>query len=251
MQHHAALDSLASLDRVSQSYGRRDVLHDISLELHSGVTALLGPNGAGKSTLLHLIATSTAPREGNVTIAGTAVNDHASLSRARRHVGFLPQRFRVDPQVRVRDFVAYAGWLRGLPSQELSSFVEEAITTVDLQSRSSDRIGKLSGGMRQRVGVAASIVGKPVVVVLDEPTVGLDPEQRASFREIIMGFTNCAVLLSTHLVDDVARTAGRVVVLDEGTIRFDGSVDELRAYDRGTGTGGDIESGYLALRAQA
>ncbi len=238
------------LNHLSQGYGRRAVLSDISMDLSPGITALVGPNGAGKSTLLKTIATIIPLKKGNLSIAGTAIRDRQSVRLARKSIGYLPQDFGADPSFTVYEFVLYIGWLRQLPKTALHESVENAINSVGMGERANSRFRTLSGGMRQRAGLAAAIVGSPQVVVLDEPTVGLDPEQRIGFRELLRTQRSATVILSTHLIEDVSAVADRVILLDHGTIRFDGSIAELRERaDPAGGSTSQLENAYVsALR---
>lgn len=219
----------AHLSGVRQGYRGRLVLDGLDLALGPGVTALLGPNGAGKTTLMRTLATVQPPIEGTVTIGDTVVSDERTARRVRRQIGYLPQAFGWDPGMRVGDFVEYAAWLREIPARDCPRAVEEALRHVDLVDRRRDRLSRLSGGMCRRAGIAWAVVGAPGLVILDEPTAGLDPRQRLQFRRIVTGLPDTTVLLSTHLIDDVAAACDRVVVLHGGRLRFDGSVADMEA----------------------
>ncbi|MFV2011270.1 MULTISPECIES: ATP-binding cassette domain-containing protein [unclassified Micromonospora] len=224
----------------------------MSLTLESGVTALLGPNGAGKTTLLRTLATIMPPQYGSLRIGGVEVVDERSARRIRDDIGYLPQAFGFDPQMSVSDFVTYAAWMRGVPPSRRRGAVDEALEMVDLVDRRRDKMRKLSGGMRQRAGIAWAVVGRPGVVLLDEPTVGLDPRQRLQFRKIISGLADAVVVLSTHLIDDVAAIADRVVVMHGGVARFDGSIAELEATARDDLPGHTpLERAYMHLLPEA
>lgn len=228
------------LDKIHQGYRGRPVLDSVSLELRPGVTALLGPNGAGKSTLMRTLVTDLAPRSGQVVIGEAAITSRQERRAARRHIGYLPQTFGYDARFTVREHTEMLAWLRGVPAHRRAGEVSQAIELVDLTARCDDRLGALSGGQRQRAGIAGALVGRPELLVLDEPTVGLDPAQRASFRRLIRALPATYVLLSTHLTDDVDAVAQHLVLLHEGTIRTDESVADFRRR-RGT-----VEAGYLA-----
>ncbi|BCL15772.1 ABC transporter ATP-binding protein [Micromonospora sagamiensis] len=209
---------------------------------------MLGPNGAGKTTLLRTLATVQPPREGRLTIDGREVKSEAEARAARRQIGFLPQRFGYEPGMRVRDFVRYGAWLRGIPPRDWSSASATALDHVGLANEARKKMGSLSGGMRQRAAIAWAVVGKPRFVVLDEPTVGLDPQQRFRFRDIIAGLTDTTILLSTHLIDDVDAVCDRIVVMHEGKIRFAGLTDELKALDDPSAPGHTpLERAYVSL----
>jgi ABC-2 type transport system ATP-binding protein len=239
---------LLSATQLSQGYGPRSVFHDLDLEVTPGITALLGPNGAGKTTLLRTLATVQPPRGGKLVVDGREVRSEGEARQIRRQIGFLPQRFGYEPAMRVTDFVRYAAWLRGLPSAEWTSAATIAIEQVGLTGEARTRMGRLSGGMRQRAAIAWAVVGHPRIVLLDEPTVGLDPQQRLRFRDIVAALTGTTVLLSTHLIDDVDAVCDRVVVMHGGTIRFAGSTEELKQRDDPAMPGNTpLERAYMSL----
>lgn len=217
------------LDSLSQGYGTSTVIDSLSVTLRPGITALLGPNGAGKTTLLRTLATVMPPRNGRIRIDDVEVSGERSARQVRDRIGYLPQDFGFDPQMTVTDFVTYAAWMRGVPSKQWRASVNEALEMVDLTDRRRSRMRSLSGGMRRRAGIAWAIVGRPRLVLLDEPTVGLDPRQRLQFRKIISGLGDTVVVLSTHLIDDVGAVGDRVIVMHSGAARFDGTVTELAA----------------------
>lgn len=239
---------------VTFGYGRSSpVLASVDLDIPAGVVGLLGANGAGKTTLLKLLATIVRPSQGHITIAGQQLTG-STLRSVRRQIGYLPQDFGYFRGFSVKEFVSYCGWLRGLPSSELPALTTKAIEAVGLSSRARDKMRKLSGGMLRRAGIASAIVGDPPLVLLDEPTVGLDPEQRLDFRELIgslAGRTGGSIVLSTHLVEDVAALGQHVIVLESGEVCFTGSATEL-AERGGENHRGDtpIERGYVAVRRE-
>lgn len=220
------------LDEVSQGYGPAVVINRISATMRPGITALLGPNGAGKTTLLRTLATIMPPRTGAIRLDGFVVNSERDARRVRDKIGYLPQDFGFDSHMTVADFVTYAAWLRGFGHRELGRSVDKALEIVDLADRRRTRMRKLSGGMRKRAGIAWAVVGWPRLVLLDEPTVGLDPRQRLQFRKIIAGLHDTIVVLSTHLIDDVGAVGDRVMVLYDGVAKYDGTVQELEAMSR-------------------
>jgi ABC-2 type transport system ATP-binding protein len=233
---------------ITQGYGQRTVLQSLDLELRPGVTALLGPNGAGKTTLLQTLATVRPPRSGRLAIAGADISSEKAARSARRHIGYLPQRVGFDPGMRVRDFVVYGAWIRGVPSRDWGGESARALHYTGLENEARRKLGKLSGGMRQRAAIAWAIVGKPDLVLLDEPTVGLDPQQRFRFRELVLGLKGASVLLSTHLTDDVDAICDRVIVINRGTIIFQGATAQLKELDDPGMLGNTpIERAYMKL----
>lgn len=236
---------------VSHAYGRRQSLLSVDLQLPIGVTGLLGPNGAGKSTLMKLLATALPVQDGSIRF-GDAVLSRSTMSAVRRLIGYLPQRFELMEWASVRHNVAYAAWAHGVDKHHQPEMVEAALRLVGLASRSDSRARSLSGGMRQRLGLACAMVHRPAVLILDEPTVGLDPAQRREVRTMVKEAAQQAiVLLSTHLVEDLTSIADWVVVLHEGQIRFRGSLQDLRVRGEGSAEeySSSLEAGYHAVLA--
>ncbi|MHA3946254.1 ATP-binding cassette domain-containing protein [Cellulomonas bogoriensis] len=213
----------------------------MSLALEPGITALLGPNGAGKSTLMRTLVTDLPVRGGEIVLYGRVLHNASQRHSARQLIGYLPQDFGYDSRFTVQEYVTYLAWLRGVSATGRTRAVDRALDLVALLDHRSTRMGRLSGGMRQRAGIAGAIVGDPSLVVLDEPTVGLDPSQRADFRRVLTRLPASHVLLSTHLTDDVANVAQHVVVLNRGVVQHQGAVADLVA------NYGSVESGYLSL----
>lgn len=238
------------LRNVSYSYGRRAVLAGLDWTLPLGITGLLGPNGAGKTTLLNLLVGLTRPDSGTIERTGSADRD---VRRGR--VGMLPQRFSLAGEMRVAHTVAYSAWINGVPADECGEAASRALEAVQMEELSGHRVRQLSGGQRQRLGVAAALAHDPDVLVLDEPTVGLDPGQRLRVREVIAGIgRDRVVVLSTHLIEDISHLCSRVGVLAGGRIAFDGTEPELTALLRDAETqpvlaayGSDFERAYQGL----
>lgn len=221
----------------------------MTITLPVGVTGLLGPNGAGKSTLMKLLATAMPLQDGAIAF-GTNLNlERKTQVEIRRRIGYLPQRFELMGWATVRHNVEYAAWAQDVPSDQFDAAVDQALNLMDLDERGSSRARSLSGGMRQRLGLACAMVHQPRVLVLDEPTVGLDPAQRKELRRGIDRLAESAVvLLSTHLVEDLATIADQVIVLHEGKVRFQGSLDALRELGAGAAEehASVLEAGYHA-----
>lgn len=198
-------------------------LGPLDVELTPGVTCLVGPNGAGKSTLFRLLSGMEHPQGGTVSI---------TTRDARSGLGYLPQDPSLPSRATCRQFVEYAAWVQGVGRRRRSAATEAALEVVNLADRADSRIGTLSGGMVRRVGIAHALVHEPAVVLLDEPTAGLDPRQRVELRSTIGAIAgDRIVLVSTHLVEDVRGVADRVLVLDDGQLVFDGSVGDLEQLD--------------------
>jgi ABC-2 type transport system ATP-binding protein len=234
--------------------GRRVAVDGLDLTLGAGVHGLLGPNGAGKTTLIRALATVVKPSGGALRLLGVDARDGRALRDLRRRLGYLPQQFGYYPRFTVREYVEYMGWLREMPSTEIPGAAQRAIDRVKLADRADSRLKSLSGGMLRRVGIAQAIVNDPSLLLLDEPTVGLDPEQRVEFRELMreLGTNNC-VLVSTHLVEDVVAACTDVVLIAAGSLVFQGlPADLVRLGEAGGAAVGDspAERGYSHLLQQ-
>jgi ABC-type multidrug transport system ATPase subunit len=210
------------IDGVAMRYRDITALQPLTLHLDPGITGLLGPNGAGKSTLMRIIATVMRPS------AGTLRWNGADLRRApdvlRRQLGYLPQDAGVYPQLSAEEFLRYVAALKGLPARTSARQIDRLIEQLNLQGARARPLGGFSGGMRQRVCIAQALLGDPQLIVVDEPTVGLDPEERVRFRDLITELgRERVVLLSTHIVSDVEAAANRIVIMDHGRICADGT----------------------------
>ncbi|CAL9494834.1 Vitamin B12 import ATP-binding protein BtuD [Streptomyces sp. enrichment culture] len=225
------MNPTVSASGIGLRYGGTRALDDVSLRLSGGVTGLLGPNGVGKTTLLRVLATALPADQGDFTVLGHDPATARGRQEVRRRLGYLPQTPGFHPDFTAFEFVDYVAILkemtdRGVRHREVRRVLDE----VGLAEVRGKRMRKLSGGMRQRAALAAALVGDPGFLVLDEPTVGLDPEQRMRFRELIAGAgEGRTVLLSTHQTEDVAMLCHRVLVMAGGRIRFEGTPAELTA----------------------
>jgi ABC-2 type transport system ATP-binding protein len=242
-----AIEADSLVVRVGGRRGGRNAVDGLDLRLGQGVHGLLGPNGAGKTTLIRTLATVQRPSGGSLSLLGTPIDGR--LRPVRRRLGYLPQHFGFYKRFKVREFVEYLAWLKEMPSREIPGAVHRALERVGLTDRAEDRMKSLSGGMVRRVGIAQAIVNEPEVLLLDEPTVGLDPAQRLRFRELVaeLGQRSC-VLISTHLVEDVAAACTDVVLVSEGSLVFQGTPSDLvNAGTRDHVGDSPIERGYSAL----
>jgi len=238
---------------LTQRFGSRQVLQGVDLEIGVGVFGLLGPNGAGKTTLLRTLATILPPRGGTVELLGYDLADHRQRRALRRRLGYLPQALGYYPNFTVFEFIEYFALLKEMPSHDVRPAVVHAIERVDLTDRARSKLRTLSGGMLRRVGIAQAIVNDPDLLLLDEPTAGLDPEQRVGFRALLRSVgQQGTVLVSTHLVEDVATACAEVALMEGGRIVFRGTPSELAVRGEGHGTGDSpIERGYSAVLAGA
>ena len=238
---------------ITQRFGRTEVLKDMDLSLGSGVFGLLGPNGAGKTTLLRTLATAVEPSAGQLRLLGFDPADPGERRALRRRLGYLPQSLGYYPNFTVFEFVEYFALLKEVPKGEVRPAVARTIERVGLGDRARSKLKTLSGGMLRRVGVAQAVVNDPELLLLDEPTAGLDPEQRVGFRALIREIgTRGTVVVSTHLVEDVGAACTEVALMDKGAIVFRGTPDELTRRGVGHGVGDSpLERGYTSVLAGA
>jgi ABC-type multidrug transport system ATPase subunit len=230
--------------------GRRMAVDGLDLALGPGVHGLLGPNGAGKTTLMRALATVLRPAGGTLELLGHRVTPAADLRPVRRQIGYLPQDFGFYRRFTVREFVEYLAWLKQMPPREVPGAVQRAIERVGLTDRADHKMKTLSGGMRRRVGIAQAVVNDPEILLLDEPTAGLDPDQRLQFRALLRDLAaDTCVLVATHLVEDVAAACTDVMLIDEGTLVFRGVPADLAAAAGSDGGTGDSpsERGYSEI----
>jgi ABC-2 type transport system ATP-binding protein len=207
----------------------------VDLEFGTGITGLLGPNGAGKTTMLRILATLMAPTRGSVTVDSWNLAQLDQRIAVRKRLGYLPQDLGLYPRFTVFQFVDYIAALKEIGSRDVRhSHVWAALRAVDLHTVGDRRIRTLSGGMQRRVGIAQAIVSEPDVLLLDEPTTGLDPQQRIRFRELIAALGHHkTVLLSTHLVEDIGAVCSTVAILWHGRLLFHGTPETLRQHAAG------------------
>ncbi|MGD0064415.1 MAG: ATP-binding cassette domain-containing protein [Streptosporangiaceae bacterium] len=210
---------------LSRRYGRIQALDAVDLTLERGITGLLGPNGAGKTTLLSILATVSEPDAGRVSVLGLDPRDGAERVEIRRRLGYLPQELGYHRHFTVAAFLDYVAILKEITNRRRrAEEVAKVLAITGLQDRARTRIRALSGGMRQRLGIAQALLGGPKLLILDEPTAGLDPEQRLRFRELLSGLPgDPAIVLSTHQADDIAAICPQVVVLLQGRVQFAGT----------------------------
>jgi ABC-type multidrug transport system ATPase subunit len=207
-----------SIQNVSKQYNNKHWgLRDFTLELGPGVLGLLGPNGAGKSTLMRILATITKATAGSVTWNGKDIA--RSPDALRMVLGYLPQDFGLYPNLTAIEFLEYMAAIKGLDSRTAKKRIEELLQVVNLVEAAKRPLGGYSGGMKQRVGIAQALLNDPQLLIVDEPTVGLDPEERVRFRNLLSDLSGeRIVILSTHIVSDVESTATYIVLIDKGRL---------------------------------
>lgn len=205
-----------TITNLSKQY-RRDFwgLRNFSLDVSPGVIGLLGPNGAGKSTLMRMLATITLPSEG--TVKWNGVDIVKSPDTLRTVLGYLPQDFGIYPHLSGLEFLQYIAAIKGLDSKTARRRIDELLNLVNLTNAARRPLGSYSGGMKQRVGIAQALLNDPQLLIVDEPTVGLDPEERVRFRNLLSDLSGERIIfLSTHIVSDVEATATEIVIIEKG-----------------------------------
>ena len=239
---------------LKRRFGRTDAVAGVSLEAGAGVFGLMGPNGAGKTSLLRMLATVLSPSSGSVRLLGRDPREYGERREIRRRLGYLPQSLGYYPGFTVAEFVEYFALLKGMPPARVPAAVAAAVERVDLGRQARAKLRTLSGGMLRRVGIAQAIVNDPELLLLDEPTAGLDPEQRVAFRALLRDIgEHASVIVSTHLVEDIGAACGEVALIDQGRIVFRGTPAELTVRgEQGHGVGDTpLERGYSAVLAKA
>ena len=201
-------------------------LKEFSLQLKPGILGLLGPNGAGKSTLMNILATITRPTEGAVSWNG--VDIARKPDELRQVLGYLPQSFGIYPNLSAQEFLEYMSAVKGLDGRTARRRIDELLHLVNLTEVRKRPLGDYSGGMKQRIGIAQALLNDPQLLIVDEPTVGLDPEERVRFRNLIADLAGeRIIILSTHIVSDVEATATRIIIANHGRLIMDTNAEEL------------------------
>ena len=221
------------INNLSKHY-RGDVwgLREFTLQARSGIIGLLGPNGAGKSTLMRILATITRPTSGSVSWNGADIL--ANPKSLRAELGYLPQEFGIYPNLNAVEFLDYMAALKGLDNAISKKRIEELLVLTNLLDARKRPLGGFSGGMKQRVGIAQALLNDPRLLIVDEPTVGLDPEERVRFRNLLTDLSgDRLVILSTHIVSDVEATANKIAVMSKGRLLAFATPEELIASVRG------------------
>jgi ABC-2 type transport system ATP-binding protein len=226
---------MISVEHLVKDYGTVVAVNDVSFTVGRGeVVGFLGPNGAGKSTTLRVLAGFLGPTSGRVTIDGIDVVDDGT--RARRSLGYMPEAAPLYTEMRVREYLQFRAELKGVPGKERKAAVLRAMDAARVTEMESTLIQHLSKGYKQRVGLADALVANPPLLILDEPTAGLDPNQIREVRDLIRNLgENHTILLSTHILPEVESTCGRAIVIDRGRKVAEGTIEELRDSRRGSG----------------
>jgi ABC-2 type transport system ATP-binding protein len=225
---HPSDPDLVVLERVSKRFGSTHALDALDLGVRRGeILGLLGPNGAGKTTLLHVLAGVTRPDSGRVRMFGSS---DPTQRKTRRQIGLAPQGLALYPRLTAIENLRFFGQIHGLRGRELAARVEWGLQLADLEARAHERAGALSGGMNRRLNLACAVLHRPALLLLDEPTAGVDPQSRERVFEAITALNQdgASVVYSTHILDEVERLCDRLSIVDHGRVIADGTVEELR-----------------------
>ena len=211
---------------LSKSYdGKKDALNSLDLVIPNGMFGILGRNGSGKSTLMNIIATILQPSKGTVTINGIEIKNSQKI---RQMIGYLPQDFDFYPNMKVSEVLYYLGFLSKINQTDFDKYVDLILRKVNLIDYKNKKIKSLSGGMKKRLGIAQAILHDPKVIIVDEPTAGLDPEERVRLRNLLSDLAeNKIVIISTHIVSDIESTCNRIAILDKGSLVYKGDIPSL------------------------
>lgn len=213
------------IKNVNKFYGRKQALKDVNLTMEQGMFGLLGRNGAGKTTLMKLLATLHGKQSGEITVCGIPVERSKEI---RSITGYLPQDFSMYPSMKVQECLDYLGVLSGMSKAERKERIPMLLKKVNLTEKKNSKVRSLSGGMKRRLGIAQALLHNPKVLIVDEPTAGLDPEERIRFRNLLCEVAEeRIVILSTHIVGDIEATCEQIAIMNEGEILWRGTVTEL------------------------
>lgn len=213
------------IDNLSKRYGKKEAIKNLSLKIPSGMYGLLGRNGAGKTSLTQILAALSVPTNGDIWLNGVSMKETAKI---REMVGYLPQDFSMYRSMTVLGAMDYLGLLSDIPKEIRKERIDELLEKVNLKDNAKTKIKALSGGMKRRLGIAQALLHNPQILIVDEPTAGLDPEERIRFRNLLSDFADDRiVLLSTHIASDIESICDGVAVLNDGKLIFHGSTEEL------------------------
>jgi ABC-type multidrug transport system ATPase subunit len=232
------------LKNLSKAYkGGKTALENVNLTLASpSLIGLVGPNGAGKSTLMKMLMANLLPSSGEIIIDGQPFSKQEMLLKSS--LGYLPQEFGLFEDLSTEQFLEYMAALKCIAMKNVQQEIDRVISLTHLEEKRKVKIRTLSGGQKQRVGIAQTLLGDPKLIILDEPTVGLDPAERVAFRSLFAKFSkNNLVILSTHIIEDVQSACDHLVVMSQGEIRYTGTPDELMAKEGAS----SLETAYMNL----
>ena len=219
-------EMVLQVEHLCKSYRKKEALRDVNFTLEQGVYGLLGENGAGKSTLMRILTTVDFPSSGSVMYKGKNITqmdeDYRDL------LGYMPQDYSVYPSFTATDFLNYMGTLKGIPADRLKAKIPEVLEFVNLSDVAGKKVRTFSGGMKRRIGIAQAILNDPEILILDEPTAGLDPKERIRFSNILSNMAKeKIILLSTHIVSDIEAIANQLIIINKGEITETGNIDKM------------------------
>jgi len=213
------------IEDLDKFYGKKQAINQLTLTISQGMFGLLGRNGAGKTTLMKVLATLLSKQSGTVSVCGIPVDNAKEI---RRIIGYLPQEFSMYPSMQVEEALDYLGVLSGLDKAQRKAAIPDLLEKVNLKPQRKKKVRSLSGGMMRRLGIAQALLHDPKVLIVDEPTAGLDPEERIRFRNLLCEVAEeRIVILSTHIVGDIEATCEQIAILDEGNLLYNGTVMDL------------------------
>ena len=219
------MENCIEIRNLNKFYGKKQALSNVNLTIEQGMFGLLGRNGAGKTSLMKILSTLLQKKDGSVTVCGVPIENAKEI---RRIVGYLPQEFSMYPTMSVAEAMDYLGILSGIKTKERKKRIDLLLKKVNLTEHKSKKVKALSGGMKRRLGIAQALLNDPKVLIVDEPTAGLDPEERIRFRNLLCDVAeNRIVILSTHIVGDIEATCENLAILNDGSILYCGTVSEL------------------------
>src|ERR1700730_4190060 len=219
-----------TINQLNKVYrGGVHALNEVDLIIPNGMFGLLGPNGAGKTTLMRILAGILRPTSGSLNVGGFDGNTEKGRTSIKRMLGYLPQDLGVYPDLSAREFLDYIGILKGMDARKVrQQRVEELLEVVDLTNVANRKLKTYSGGMKRRIGIAQALLNDPKFLIVDEPTAGLDPEERIRFRNLLSDLAGeRTVLLSTHIVEDIAQTCQRLAIMKSGRVIFQGDLSQM------------------------
>lgn len=219
------MNNSIEIKNLNKFYGRKQALKDVNLSIKQGMFGLLGRNGAGKTTLMKTLATLLQKKDGEITVCGVPIEN---AKEVRKIIGYLPQEFSMYPSMSVVEAMNYLGILSGLSAAERKERTEMLLEKVNLTEHKNKKVKALSGGMKRRLGIAQALLNNPKVLIVDEPTAGLDPEERVRFRNLLSEIAeDRIVILSTHIAGDIEATCEDIAILNDGMVLYSGTVDKL------------------------
>lgn len=219
---------IISIKNVTKRYKKRKALNNISVDIHKGeVFGLIGPNGAGKSTCISLLATVNRPEEGEILIEGQSLLKKPEAIRAR--LGYVPQEIALYPMLSAYDNLNFWGGIYGIDARLRHERIDEVLKLLKLYDRRNDKVGTFSGGMKRRLNIAAALLHRPDILIMDEPTAGVDVLSRATIAELIRQLKNqgCTMIITSHYIDELELLCDRIAVLKEGNLLHSGTIDEV------------------------